>query len=350
MNLGICTRYCFHEATYAGLRIADSAVAHGHDVSILTMTDTPRRVSNKWDAQVRRSRDLKFTKWLQQCDIVLWTSIPHPQQVKYAKKQQRRTCIFVLWHELSMESRVADRAALQAADMVIAPTMAAAQFLGYQWKLDNVVVVPWDVGLPICKKPQDYQPTAPKILMPIYDGVARRVELTALEVAGRALEGCPKASLSVVYNSSTIASPGKRLLKQLKKQFPGRLSLYKGVHPASRPLLFRQHDVTFWPTHWESTCMVGLLSVTMGTPVVTFNCQPMSEMFVNGVHGILVDTSEEKNNIGLPCAAPDYALMDDVFRNDALDTERLYSLQQSVSKGLHLRRETFGSNIRRIFA
>jgi hypothetical protein len=313
---------------------------------MLTMTDRSPQVDPAWDKKVQSHRRVHFTDWLSWCDGVLWTAVPHRDQLAWVAEQKKRTLVFVLWHELTAE----DRPTLADATLTIAPSVASARFLGDHWSLRNVVVTPWDCGQPMFKKPSSYVPENPRIIMPLYDGVARRIETTALDIAARALHFHPNASFTFAYNSSTLASPGKRRIKEIRRMFPDRVTVLQGVSPPNRPLLFSQHDITFWPTTWESTCMVGLLSTTMGTPVITFNYRPVDEFFVDDVHGVLVETQESQNAIGLPRAAPDYTLMDEMLHHLLMDTDSLRALQQSVLKGICARRSTFHENFSRVLA
>ncbi len=346
MKLGICTRYCFHEATYAAIRIANLAIEQGHEASILTMTDHPPKVDPAWDKKVHNHCRVNFTDWAEWCDGVLWTAVPNMDQLEWVNKQRKRTLVFVLWHELATE----DRAALAGANLVLAPSANAALFLRGHWSLRNVAVTPWDSGHPLFKKPRDYVPRHPRILMPLYDGVARRMEMTALDVAARAIHCNPAASLTFMYNSSTLASPGTRRIKEIRRMFPGRVTVLKGVAPTDRPFVFSQHDITFWPTEWESTCMVGLLSVAMGTPVLTFQYPPINEFFRDDVNGVLVETSKSQNAIGLPRATPSYALMDEMLHHLLRDTDSLRALQQSVLTGLYVRQRTFHQSLKKVLS
>jgi len=343
--IGICTRYSRHEATYAAIRLANWASMRGQDVSLFTMTERPGGISPIWDKRVIvNQRDMLFADWVQTCDKVIWTTTPPVAQIEWVKQQRKLAYLLVLWHELTVD----DRPAMVAATRCICPSVASADLLR-NWGLRNVTAVPWDCGEPVFTKPSQYQVKTPNILLPLYDGNARRTELTAIELVGRAMYRNPDVTFTVAYNSSTIASCGSRRLRQLKRAFKGRLTLQKGIAPRDHPLLYQRHDLTLWPTHYESTCMIGLMSVTMGTPVLAFGFRPTLEV-LHDMNAIIVRTNgEQTNDMGCPRVVPDYAMMDDLLNQAIADPEYLQELHKTVLRGVLERRSLFDHQLSQVF-
>ncbi len=201
MELGICTRYTRHEATFAAVRLANAAVEVGVDASIFTMTDQPVAIDRRWDRTLVTARQNAFTKWVTTRQHILWTFLPTLAQVRWVKDQQKRTSALILWHELSPE----DRHILSEFDYLICPNRACYDLLR-MWGLRNCVCVPWDCGWPVHVKPASYQMDHPKLLLPLWDGNPRRTEMTILDIVRLVLQRHPTVTVTIACNSSTMRS------------------------------------------------------------------------------------------------------------------------------------------------
>ena len=341
MRLGICTPYCRCEATYAALRLADWAQQHGHTITLYASASRTPKLSRRWDTTVRATDALLFTTWAKSCDTILWTYAPPAAQIQWAGDNGIRTVVLVFWHLLRAE----DRKTLLCAHQILAPSMAAAQFLTERWRI-RTAAAPWDTGAPITKKDARLKSTERWLLLPLFDREARQVEGTALDIAGRALQRYPDVKLTVAFNSSTLLPFVKRRLKQLAKYFPGRVSLLTGIPHEHRPILFQQHDLLLWPTHAENTGMTGLCAVAMGTPVLAYDAAPARE-FVSQRNGVLVPCREEQNELGVPRPIPDYPGFEHSLRKILDNPTVLGELQQSTSLGLRHRKQVFTEVISR---
>lgn len=342
MVLGICTRYNQHESSFAAIRLADAARDAAIDVSIYTMTERPMQLGSHWDYQLAKASQLPFTKWAETVTHVLWTTIPHFEQICWAKDHGKCTTILVNWHELTSF----DVAVMAEADYLLCPSRACFDLLRTN-SFHNVICLPWDAGLPLYNKHRGYTPEQLRLLLPLWDGNARRTELTVLNVLERSLRRYPHVHLTAVFNSSSICSTGKRKLREMEREFPDRVVCAKGVRPAQRPLLFQSHDLTVWPTHFESLCLVGIQSIEMGTPVIAFRFTPITEILTN-VNGISVGCGETTNDIGVPKAVPDYDLFDEILACALNDVDFIRHLQQQTQVGLPERRSIFTRQFSRI--
>lgn len=342
MELGICTRYGRHEAAFAALRLADVAAAAGLDVSIYTMTPEFVSLGSRWDHRVIRASHVKFTDWVSRQSHVLWTTTPHLEQMEWVRDQGKRTIALVSWHEVT----TFDIMVLAEMQHLICPTRACFDLLRHS-EFHNLVCMPWDAGLPLHIKHRNHDPRKPKLLLPLWDGNARRTEMTVMHVMQRVMQRHPDATLTIAYNSSSICSAGKRKLCELRHLHPDRVQCIKSPHPRDRPLLFQAHDLTIWPTHYESLGLVGLQSIEMGTPVIAFNFQPINEILAPS-NSISVSCAEITNDIGVPKAVPDYDLFDELLHCALRDTEFIRHLQREVLHGVPERRAIFQRQFHRV--
>lgn len=336
--IGICTRYNRHEATYAALRLADWYESRGEEVSLFTMSETPTPVSDKWDRRV--IVDEFFSQWSPTCSTVLWTSLPHPEQVLWVKQCNSKAVALVLWHTLTRE----DRTALALFDRLLCPRAACHSFLR-SWGIKNSVNVGWDCGYPIFRKPDDYQIEGLKVLLPLWDGNARRTEMTILDVVDRCLTRDDTCKFTIPYSSSSLNSAARRTLKQLAKKHENRVALVPSVHPDTRPLLYSSHDLTLWPSHYENTCMTAHASYEMGTPVLGFSYTPTNECLDDQIAIPVPCRGTERNDLGLPSVIPNYQMMDEMLLHAVQDVEYVRHLQQNIAQFTDEPRQQFDARL-----
>lgn len=338
MRLGICTRYSQHEATYAAIRLAELGEQLGHDVSMFAATTSLRPIGTDWDRRALSLKTAVFSEWVEKCDYVIWTHVPHIEQIKWLRYRKIRNAIFVLWQELSPE----DAPAVRGATTLICPSRACYDYL--KSSSGNAVYAPWDPGLPCYSKcdPSD----GCRLLLPLWDGETRRTEMTVLQVLARALRH-GGVSATVAYNASTVGSAARRQLRRLSREFP-QLTLRRSVPYRERPILMQQHDLVIWPTHYESTCMLAVMARTMGTPVIGFRFRPTDEILTDGAVAV-APYAELEDAMGIPTIEPDYNAMDRQLQKYVQCPRHLHELQQQTHTGLQMRRSLFESSLAMIW-
>jgi hypothetical protein len=345
MSLGIITRYQSHEATHAAVRIASWAADKGYDVSIYSITPQSVAVDEHWDNEVIKQKDKRFTDWAKNRSTIIWTHIPPMEQVKWAKRRGIKTILFCLWHEVTPY----DREVVQEMTALLSPHISVTRFYSRKLGAKKIYTAPWDTGLPFTAKDPRIESNYKWMLLPLYDQEPNKTEMTAIEVAGRALDRNDDTVLTVMYNASTISSPCKRRLYKFRQFFGTRVRLLPSVPAWKRPLVFRQHDLTIWPTQQENIGLVGITSITMGTPVIAFKNSPLEDV-LNKENSVLISCKEEIKPSGVPSASADYAAfegaLDDLLRNNSL----LHKLQQSVLYGLPARRERFNTVMQNVYS
>ncbi len=344
MPLGIHTRYQHHEATYVALRLANWALENGSEASIYPTTPKRLDLDVRWDHVANAQRGRRFTEWAREQSTIVWTHVPPIEQVVWSKRQGIQTVFFPLWHELNPT----DREIIGAFDAVLAPSRAVGQLIIRRWNGRRTYVAPWDVGLPFSAKDARQKRDQKWILLPLYDNETQKSEMTAIEIAGRALGRYDNTVLTVMYNSWSMGSAAKRRLQKFQKFFGDRVRLLRSVSLAHRPFVFRCHDLTLWPTHAENTAMLGLLSMTMGTPVIAFEGTPLDDMLSNS-NGLPIPCGQATDEGGIPSIIPDYGAFEEGLCSLLESDEYLHRLQQTVLTGLPERRSRFNSGIASVY-
>jgi len=331
-KIGVCTRYSHHEATYAALRIAQWAREHGHSYSLFTPTAGKLDITPEWDADVVQGR---FTDWCAGVEHVIWTTIPHPEQVRYVRAQGSKTSVLLLLSTIQLPDL--DTASL--CHSVLAPTRDVFEVM-FAAGLRHVRYVPWEAGHPICKKPSNHVVDPLRVLLPWWDGNVRRVDPGILPLLEKRLQQHRNLHLTVAYSSGTLPSAFSRALRRLSRWYPERLQLRKGLDLYQRLKLFRDHDLTLWCTLHESLGLVGLTSINMGTPIIGFNLRPLAEI-LTADNSCSVNCIEQMNESGAVCAAPNYAGLDDALYRMLRSPGFVRGLQTTICADARQRKEKF---------
>jgi hypothetical protein len=340
IKLGICTRYYHHEAAYVALRIARWIEQRGGEVSIFSASPNSEPIDSHFDAGVTGPPRTLFTEWAltrrntPRFDAILWTMTPPRAQAAWAKERKIRVMAVPLWCEFQRS----DATILAAMDAVLHPLRCAANHAA-SVGLRNGTYVPWDTGEPIVRPLFDNGPL--RFLFPLFDGLPSRMTGEAITAFLLALSRLDGVRGTVLFSPSTIASPAKRLLSQYARRFPDKLLLRRSVAPEYRHLVFQRHALAFWPTHAESTCMVGLSLAAAGVPIVTNLFPPTQECF-DETSGVLVPSWIGKDPGGITLVGrADYRRLSEACCALLTTRSHLWALRQHAGSLLEQRRADF---------
>ena len=329
---GIVTRWQWHEATYAAIRIADCIQQAGGDVSILPTNYVPGVLDTPWQSEIVTG--CRLTEWAADCDQVVFTHCPSLVQQKWMRSCKKRAICLPLWHELELQ----DLTELMQCDLVIATSDAFADWL-------RQVAIPslrlsWDAGLPLTAKSSVAGP-AIRVLWPLYAEAVNRVTATACEILHRAMRMQPAMTLTILMSAATLSGQARHSLRKFQRDYgAARLQLVASTTLLSRQLAYMQHDLTFWPTIAESLGLVGLTSVALGTPVVTYGVPPITELLPQS-SAWHVPVKLQYSSVRAPYAVHGERAMDTLMQSLAAEPEQIWEKQRSVLHGLSERRTTF---------
>ena len=343
MTVGICTRYDRHEAAFAAINVGNALRGLGHNVSMLSFTPV-KQLDHYWDKCVIPHKRKSFSEFTSDCDCVVWTTLPHIDQLRWVKSQGKKTVLIPMWCELTHT----DGKTLGAFDRIITPTRAC-YVVTRQWGLKSSVYVPWAITGPLFSKPANYEIKRLKVLMPLWDGNVARTEYTAIHALLRMLTRYTNVEATVAYTSSTISLECKQLLKRARRRLDGRLHIDVGTLPAQRPVLFQRHDVTYCPYHYSNTNLVELLSYSAGTPIIGFDDEPMSELLDPNISVPVKCWNTSYNAISVPMVQPDYWEMDDSLMHIGSDFGFIRYLQSNVLDKMQQRQLLFHNQLAKVF-
>src|SRR4029077_3068891 len=154
------------------------------------------------------------------------------------------------------------------------------------------------------------------------------------------LQKCPNTWLTIAY-SSLLPATGVKELRNLAHSAEGRVELVRNTSWEKHMLLYGRHDLTVWPSLIESTGMVGLCSLAMGTPVIAFDHPAIGEIIRNGKNGELVPCELKSNWLGVPYVESDYSAFGKQLIALINSFQRIIQMREWTSTGLKDRQEQF---------
>lgn len=299
MQIGIYSRYCRDEGTYAAVRLAQVLVSH--DVTIYT-PDTDNGAKLSPGIPVIHRAQQKFTEWGKRQDMIVWFGIPGYEQVRWAKRNGKRTVIVPIPSQVVSEHRKVFR----LADVVVSPSRSFAAAASSRWGLRRCFSIVWDWGWPLTTKTPPKRDTV-RLLLPTefcYPD-CRRETLYMLD----AVLGTMDVSVTITYLPSRLMPRARRALKRLAEQHGDRVQLRPSVpFDASLPMLYQNHDITVWPTTVCHFSAAAVMSMSMGTPVVAFAAEDVSSI-VGTRGGLLVPCEGQPGAFGCHTIIPNFENM-----------------------------------------
>jgi len=338
MTYGVVSKYARHEATYMALQVIEYLQRRGEEVSLFGVNHICSKVHPEWDDKVVTQE--VFSEWARTKEVLIWTDVPSAAQVEWLHSEGILVAVVLRWETL----RPDDLGALCHSDVVFCPSFSSFSLLK-RWGVRNAVLLSWAGEGPLYKKSEDYVIDSPRLLLPLWDGNVRRTEVTVLDILSRTLAGHSTATATIAYSTSTMRPVGSRKIKEMQQRFGSRVNVQKGTPPWMRPVLFQQHDLTIWPSHFDSSGLVGLTSLTAGTPVLGFDCPSMNEVLREDYSMMCPCNMIQYNDLGVPIADPDYYQFDDMLYNIVADKEYLQTLQQNTLSEQLARKTCFAEQL-----
>lgn len=347
MRIGIVLQYRRNDATYAALRLGDFFRSLGYEVSLFSLgvSRIVPRLHAEWDRRVVAEIDADYCHWASGCHTVVFAVSVDSELVQIANDLQRRTIVLAPWDALP----TSDGNGLRQAYAVVCPFQSSTDLVRREYRLDNVVHVPWDCGLPTTRRAADDAPPGRvRILFAAHCGLSDRTwpELVA-QTARRVAEACPTVDASVSITPKSMQAASLTSLRRLTSPPSGNgtLSIVEDSTGWSHgPLIYGRHDLTVWPSEIDGFGMVGLESLCMGTPVVAYDAQPMNELVRHMDNGALIDCRMNTSALGVPMVEPDWdalesAVIEIAARRSLLTALRRHTRSQMAKRRLHFRRQ-----------
>ena len=336
MRIGIYTHYAHCDAAYLSLRLAEFLRKQGVEYTIYSDTP-PAKLFVAQDSSVVHKRVCKYTQWARQCSAIIWTHPPKLEQLNYAKKMNVLTVIAPMWQDLVRPFRKV----MKNADHVIALTTECRELFASVYKFKNVTLIPFDVGLPVIKKTAAVNERRIKILLPWFDRNARCANSQFLALLGYLLPKMPDAELTVAITSCRFAPCVAKFFQKLGQKTDSRVKLVRNVPLKNRPAMYTEHDLTLLPAECDNYGVCGLTSINCGTPILSFNLSPQNDYVYPNTNGMLVKTTIDYDDNGVPHAAPDYEELVTALQAFIAEPWHIDDLNKKINYNLAARRKSF---------
>jgi len=276
--------------------------------------------------------------WSHRCKRIIWTHVPPIRDIVHFNDAGIDTALLISWEELTEE----DQAAVLTFNKIILPYRCVGHSLQQAWnlKVTNPVMMPWDVPVPITRKENRGPHDELTVYFPMYDSQPQRIDQAIFGMMAKVLTATENTNIVVAVGRSWSLS-SRRILKTLFKEFGSRITVIKQPDILKRLLLFAKADLTVWAPKFESLALVGLSSLCMGTPVISWDVRPQNEFLVAWKNAILVPAETTENWLGVPAVTSGYSEFADVLVATLRDKGLIAKMKEHTRNGLDCRRKQF---------
>jgi glycosyltransferase involved in cell wall biosynthesis len=336
MSVGIYTHYAQCDQAYLAIRLAEFLRSLGVDFSIYT-DNQPAKLKIAQDNVVVYRNKQRYSDWVKKHDAVVWTHVPKIEQINIAKRSGAITVIAPMWQELNPPFKKT----IRHADHLIAMSVEARELFHGVYKFRNVTLIPFDVGLPPTKKDASVSQKKIKLFLPWFDRNARCAQNYFLDRLEYLLTFMPETHLTVAISSSKFSPSIAKFFQRLSRKTSGRVTLKRNIPVTSRPALFAAHDLTVYPAECDNYGMSSLMSISSGTPVITFAVSPQIDFVYPDANGVLVKTKVDFDENGVPHARADYDTFSDALQALIAEPRQIDLLNKKINYNLNSRRKSF---------
>lgn len=360
MSIGLCIRYQKHDATFAGLAVAAYLKGRGTLFTIRARGWRARKVDPDWDQRIEAGHRnahtwaldhkgenqkklwLDYQRWVLRHKLIVWTEPPGEDELFFSLRHNRSNVLWTSWDRIKAD----DEWALNMVDTLVVPTEEQRGLFKARWKLKGVQVVPWDPLLPITRK-QAVPRNEVRLFLSIYGSQLHRVGLGSVLSVSRVMNTCAHVRATIAC-SKGLSNYTRREFRALQRAHGDKLQIVYDCPWTEQILLMARHDLTVWPTMVDGVGLVGLTSLYMGTPVISFDVSPVNEVLTGGVNSVLVPCKKEQDWLGVPHAAPDHRRFEHSLREVCKSQKLLRELTSRTHLTLEENRREFTNGFARL--
>lgn len=325
MNVGFHIHYHNRDQTIAALSMAQQAMKAGHDVQLLSRGTRAQSVDYAWDGKIISYKKTGFWDWSLKKDIMVWTDVPKPEQVIHAKRYKCKTVIVAFWEDIVKEHEDA----LRLADVVACPLVQAGIAIRNKWDLPKIFYWPLDLDIPYTKKDKIPSNRRLRLLIPLCGSQMYQTTMDIFNVIQAVAKLCPDVDITVLASKKFIGI-AKVSLSQLTRDQPNIKTVYDPNWNDQLRYL-ADADLVVRAGVQDGCGLLYLAAASLGTPVITYDCAPITEFANSRMNNVLIPCEVEHNWLGVTAANPDYMIfakeIADLIRNPDL----LNKLHKNVS-------------------
>ena len=323
-------QYTQRESTWMALQLAEHCRRFG-DVSVLA-AGPMRPLGHAWDSRVIADNKMRFTDWARPMDALLWFYPGAAAQVRWAAKDRPVSAMLVpdTWNV----RRPPPVARLNTYSTVYCNAVDLPQVRRDAPKA-SFCSVHWDPQLPIVRR--TYEEGDPVVVLPLLHGAAQYAPAALWRSVDQLLQQHSTVRIRVLTDLSSQYTRWQ--LRKLQKRHGDRIvRVQTSVRSAVLPEL-QTATLTWLPLVHVAVGLVGLWSISVGTPVMAFDITPYNTFVKNDHHGWLV--LKEDVAAGFTGPGPMYSRMVNQLLAVLARPARIRDVYGKVSDAIQNRRTVF---------
>jgi glycosyltransferase involved in cell wall biosynthesis len=294
--IGIYAPYNYSETTYAAISLAEHAAQMGLNPVYLAC-DSPHgsRIHPYWDPQVLRNASKSAMKWLRNCDTVVWFQLDVARLLASAKLGKRN--ILVLGYDNATREL---HKHLDRFHTVVCPSRYWARACSEHYGKDLFRSIGWATAAkPVPKQNLVSADGRIHLHTPLDKDAARSFGNKIICALEYLLSGHSNIWLTV----SKAGSWPREVMAawtNLEKRFGLRSVLDNRRSFLDRMSRYINNDWTLYPACRTDFGLTAIESLGCGTPVISFDIPPLSEVVANGANGCLLPCGVGYDKLDLP--------------------------------------------------
>lgn len=293
---------------YMSVCLANLARKLGYNSNILSKDVHNVKVHDKWDKLVIPDTDSRAQNILMSSKAVIWPELIWLDKVILAKASKSSTYLIPMWESIHRK----DISNFGYYSSIVCPSIATRECFKRQG-ITNTTYIPYDPCVEKGKH-KEFNERDIRFLLPIAGGEPRRNVGFIMRIMGRIMQDYYNVKLTVTYLSARWPPSAGEDLLRLRIAFRDRLTVIHNQSYEDHLNTYRSHDLTLWPTDQEGLGIIGLESISCGTPVIAWDIPPINEYLTNGVNSILLPCTVRHNWFGVVTACPDEKRFEDKLR------------------------------------
>jgi len=289
-RLGIVTQYNGSDATQAAILLADHAQLSGVPVSCFAVGTPNRFVDSRWDSRIIVESKQHFTDWAQRHTRILWTHVPNPGEVLFAQELGVQTAILLEGSHLDPD----DGESLREVDKLLSINRFVGRLVQDYWNIPKKSFVYMPLAFPTV--PASRSISSRRIFWATHTSQAEYTPIIIFDLLRELLEQDESIELVVSY-SACFDNKAYRKFRSLRALGESRVRVFRRPERTFQRRLMSEATLTLSPALSDSFGIVGLSSLSVGTPVLSWNAKPQNEYLSNGVNSVLVSASMERRGL-----------------------------------------------------
>lgn len=356
MKVGIYVCWQKHDAALAAAGLATHLCGRSVACSIRTRTWRTGPVDPFWDRRVeggrrhfhpwaldkkriaRRLEKADFRAWAARQDVIVWPGPPDEDDYLWLMFEARKRQ--VVWCGLDM-LQPADEWVLGLSTKLLLPSRRQYDVVAKHYTAADADVAPFDAGMPTAFKP----PRADKyvrLFMSLHGSQLRKVERAAVGVLVDVARRNPHV-LCVAAGAKGLDGSAVDEMRRAGAELGPRFRFEDDRPWPDHQAFMAEADLTVWPAVYEGMGIVGVTSMSVGTPVLANKIMPVTDYFADKVNSRLLPCQSSANWLGVPRARPEYGRMAEALHELVQQPDYLAYLSLGASNTHMLRRQAFSA-------